>query len=129
VRSLCNTLDPAWSTLLSDLRQRGLLDSTLVVWMGEFGRTPNINPRQGRDHYPAAWSVVLGGGGVRGGQVIGSTSDDGARVEERPVAASDLLGTIVLALGLDPTRQNMSSVGRPIRLVEPGASPLREILA
>jgi hypothetical protein len=128
VRNLCETLDPAWSALLADLRQRGLLDDTLVVWMGEFGRTPNINPRQGRDHYPAAWSVVLGGG-IRGGQVVGRTSADGAAVEDRPVTAADLLGTVVLALGLDPARQNMSGVGRPIRLVEPGAVPLREVLA
>src|SRR6185295_6798043 len=99
VRNLCDTLDPAWSTLMRDLRDRGLLDSTLVVWMGEFGRTPIINPRQGRDHYPAAWSVVLGGGGIRGGQVVGRTSAGGGTVEERPVAASDLLGTICLALG------------------------------
>jgi hypothetical protein len=128
VRARCNILDPAWATLLTDLRDRGLLDSTLVVWMGEFGRTPVINPRQGRDHYPAAWSVVLGGC-IRGGQVVGRTSAGGDTVEERPTAARDLLGTICLALGLDPTRQNMSTVGRPIRLVEPGFEPLREVLA
>jgi hypothetical protein len=129
VRNLCNTLDPAWSTLVSDLRERGLLESTLIVWMGEFGRTPIINPRQGRDHYPAAWSVVLGGGGIRGGQVVGRTSADGATVAERPVGVGDLMATICLALGLDPTRQNMSNVGRPIRLAAPGAEPLRDILA
>jgi hypothetical protein len=128
VRGLCNVLDPAWSMLMTDLEQRGLLDSTLIVWMGEFGRTPAINPRQGRDHYPAAWSIVLGGG-IRGGNVVGRTSADGGTVEERPVAVSDLMATICLALGLDPDRQNMSSVGRPIRLVEPGSQPLREILA
>jgi hypothetical protein len=129
VRGRCDILDPAWATLLTDLRERGLLDRTLVVWMGEFGRTPRVNPRLGRDHYPAAWSVVLGGGGIRGGQVVGRTSAGGDTVEDRPVAASDLLGTICLALGLDPMRQNMSSVGRPIRLAEPGFQPLREILA
>ena len=64
MKSLCGVLDPAWATLLEDLNDRGLLDSTLVVWMGEFGRTPGINPRNGRDHYPAAWSVVLSGGGI-----------------------------------------------------------------
>jgi hypothetical protein len=128
VRGLCQTLDPAWSTLLTDLRHRGLLERTLIVWMGEFGRTPAINPRQGRDHYPAAWSVVLGGGGIRGGQIVGRTSADGGNVTDRPVAVHDLFATICLALGLDPARQNMSSVGRPIRLVEPGFRPLREIL-
>jgi hypothetical protein len=128
VRARCDILDPAWATLLGDLEARGLLDSTLIVWMGEFGRTPVINPRQGRDHYPAAWSVVLGGGGIRGGQVVGRTSAGGDTVVERPTAVRDLLATICLALGLDPARQNMSSVGRPIRLVEPGFEPLREVL-
>jgi hypothetical protein len=128
VGARCATLDPAWATLLIDLEARGLLDRTLIVWMGEFGRTPVINPRQGRDHYPAAWSAVIGGGGIRGGLVIGRTSAGGDTVEERPTTARDLLGTICLALGLDPTRQNMSSVGRPIRLVEPGFEPLHEVL-
>jgi uncharacterized protein (DUF1501 family) len=128
-RRQCSVLDPAWATLMTDLAQRGLLDSTLIVWMGEFGRTPTINPRQGRDHYPAAWSVVLGGGGIRGGHIVGRTSADGSAVEERPVSVPDLVATICLALGLDPARQNMSSVGRPIRVVEPGFQPIQEILA
>jgi hypothetical protein len=129
VGTLCGVLDPAWSTLMSDLRQRGLLEHTVVVWMGEFGRTPVINPRQGRDHYPAAWSVVLGGGGIRSGQVVGKTSKDGLAVEDRPVRVPDLLATICLALGIDPTKQNMSNVNRPIRVVDPSAKPLREVLA
>jgi uncharacterized protein (DUF1501 family) len=129
VQSLCEVLDPAWATLLEDLGQRGLLDSTLVVWMGEFGRTPGINPRNGRDHYPAAWSVVLGGGGIRGGQVVGRTSPDGMAVADRPVSVPDLMATICRALGLDPRRQNMSNVNRPIRLADPNGQPLREILA
>ena len=79
-----------------DLKERGLLESTLVVWMGEFGRTPAINPRQGRDHYPNAWSVVLGGGGIKGGQVIGKTSKDGMLVDDRPAGIPDLLATICL---------------------------------
>jgi uncharacterized protein (DUF1501 family) len=127
VESLSAILDKAWSALLQDLKDRGRLDSTLVVWMGEFGRTPVINPRQGRDHYPKAWSVVLGGGGIRGGQVVGRTSVDAMTVEDRPVSAPDLLATICLALGLDPRKQNMSNVGRPIRLADPNAKPLREI--
>jgi len=127
-RGLCDVLDPAWGTLLSDLEQRGLLESTLVVWMGEFGRTPVINPQVGRDHYPKAWSVALSGGGIRGGQVVGRTSADGLGVEDRPVSVPDLLATICLALGLDPTRQNMSNVERPIRLVDPSAKPLTELI-
>jgi hypothetical protein len=128
VRSLCNILDPAWSALMGDLDQRGLLENTLIVWMGEFGRTPGINPRAGRDHYPQAWSVVLGGGGIRGGQVVGRTSPSGATVQERPVPVPDLMATILLALGLNPARQNLSNVNRPIRLADPVAVPLRGIL-
>jgi uncharacterized protein (DUF1501 family) len=129
VRARCNVLDPAWATLMTDLAQRGLLDRTLVVWMGEFGRTPTINPRQGRDHYPNAWSVVLGGGGIRGGAVVGRTSADGRSVEDRPTSVPDLLATICHAMGIDPTKQNMSNVGRPIRIVDQSATPMREILA
>lgn len=129
VQSLCQTLDPAWSTLLVDLRDRGLLDSTTIVWLGEFGRTPGINPRQGRDHYPNAWSVVLGGGGIRGGCVVGKTNGSGLTVEDRPVTVPDLLATICLALGIDPEKQNMSNVNRPIRIVDSSAKPIREILA
>jgi hypothetical protein len=129
VRSLCGVLDPAWATLLEDLADHGLLDTTLVVWMGEFGRTPGINPRNGRDHYPAAWSVVLGGGGIRGGRAVGRTSKDGSAVEERPVAVPDLMATVCLALGLDPRKQNPSNVNRPIRLADPSAAPIKEVLA
>lgn len=127
VQGLCGPLDLAWSGLLEDLRNRGLLDSTLVVWMGEFGRTPAINPRNGRDHYPRAWSVVLGGA-IRGRSVIGKTGADGMLVEDRPVSTSDLMGTICLALGLDPRRQNPSNVARPIRLVDPESKPIHEIV-
>ncbi len=129
VRNLCQTLDPAWATLMGDLEQRGLLESTTIVWMGEFGRTPGINPRNGRDHFPKAWSVVLGGGGVAGGQVIGETSADGMTVQDRPVAVTDLLATICLAVGIDPMKQNMSNVNRPIRVVDPTAKPVQEALA
>jgi hypothetical protein len=129
VRSLSGVLDPAWATLLDDLADRGLLETTLVVWMGEFGRTPGINPRNGRDHYPAAWSVVLGGGGIRGGQAVGRTSKDGSAVEDRPVSVPDLMATVCLALGLDPRKQNPSNVNRPIRLADPSAVPIKEVLA
>ena len=129
VRSLCRTLDPAWSTLMGDLKERGLLDSTLVVWMGEFGRTPQINRQGGRDHFPAAWSAVLGGGGIKGGLAHGATSKDGMSVAKDPVGVPDLMMTIVKALGLDPAKQNMSNVGRPIRLADPAGKPVKEVLA
>jgi Protein of unknown function (DUF1501) len=128
VKRLSQVLDAAWSTLMEDLKERGLLDSTLVVWMGEFGRTPKINPQKGRDHWATSWSTVLAGGGIKGGQVIGRTSKDGMEVEDRPVAVADFLATICLALGIDPGKQNISN-GRPIRLVDKAAEPIKEILA
>jgi hypothetical protein len=129
VRRLCEVLDPAWGTLMRDLHERGLLDSTLIVWMGEFGRTPQINGQRGRDHYPNAWTTVLAGGGIRGGQAVGKTSADGATVESRPVGVSDFLATVCLALGVDPLTQNRSNIGRPIRIADKDARPLREVLA
>jgi len=129
VRRLSTVLDRPWAALLQDLSDRDLLKDTLIVWMGEFGRTPVINPQAGRDHYPKAWSVVLGGGGIHGGAELGRTSDDGLTVVERPVTTPDLLATICRALNLDPRKQNMSNVGRPIRLVDPDARPIEEILA
>lgn len=128
VKSLSEVLDPAWGTLMTDLEQRGLLDSTLVVWMGEFGRTPKINQNTGRDHFPAAWTTVLGGGGIRGGQAIGKTSDDGMKVTDQPVAVPDLMATICTALGVDPEKQNMSNIGRPIPLADHDAKPIQQIL-
>jgi uncharacterized protein (DUF1501 family) len=114
---------------MEDPADRGLLDTTLVVWMGELGRTPGINPRNGRDHYPAAWSVVLGGGRIKGGQVIGRTSNDDSTVEERPVSVPDLMARVCLALGLYPRKQNASNVNRPVRLADPSAQPVQEVLA
>ncbi len=129
VKTLCSVLDPGWGTLMADLHDRGLLESTTVVWMGEFGRTPQINGSSGRDHFPNAWSTVVCGGGVRGGQVIGQTSESGMAVEDRPVKVPDLIATIAQAVGIDPMRQNMSNVGRPIRIADPEAQPLEELLA
>jgi hypothetical protein len=129
VKRLCGVLDPAWSTLMDDLADRGLLETTTIVWMGEFGRTPKINERKGRDHWAKSWSTVLAGGGIAGGQTVGKTSADGTDVKDRPVPVPDLLATVCTALGLDPAKQNPSNVGRPIRLVEPNAVPLKEVLS
>jgi hypothetical protein len=129
VQRLSEILDPGWATLMEDLRARGLLDSTLIVWMGEFGRTPRINPQRGRDHFPNAWTTVLAGGGINGGQVHGRTSADGTTVEDsRPTSVPDFIATIAKALGIDPTRQNMSNVGRPIRIADIGAQPIESIV-
>ena len=88
--------------------------------MGEFGRTPRINARGGRDHYPKAFSVALAGGGVRGGQVIGKTDRAGVEVTDQPVQIVDLFRSVYHALGIDADEQNMSLIGRPIKLVEGG---------
>ena len=129
LRSLCGVLDPAWATLVGDLKERGLLETTTIVWMGEFGRTPRVNPQAGRDHFPTAWTTVLGGGGVKGGQVIGETSRDGNEVTKRPVPVPDFLATVCGALGIDPTKANVSNIGRPIRVVDRGAKAIKEALA
>lgn len=129
VRQLNDILDPAWSMLMTDLDDRGLLEMTTILWMGEFGRTPKINGNAGRDHAPNAWTTVLAGGGIRGGQIIGRTSDDGIEVVDRPVSVQDLLATVVSALGIDPKKQNISNGGRPIRIVDPEARTISEALA
>lgn len=126
VKSMCETLDPAWSTLLQDLRDRGLLESTLVVWMGEFGRTPRINPNNGRDHFPDAWSVALAGASIAGGRVIGSTTPDGMEVKDRPVSAADLFATVLEAIGVPSTAENQMG-DRPIPIVDNGV-PIKELL-
>jgi hypothetical protein len=129
VEKLSAALDAGWSTLMEDLRSRGRLETTLIVWMGEFGRTPKINEQAGRDHFPNAWTTVLAGGGIRSGQVIGDTGADGMEVTDRPVEVPDLMATIARALGLDPMKQNLAENDRPIRLVDPKARPIAELLA
>jgi hypothetical protein len=129
VKNLCGTLDAAWGSLMEDLKDRGLLDTTTIVWMGEFGRTPKINQGRGRDHYPNAWSTVLAGGGLKGGQAIGKTSKDGTTVEERPTTTLDMLATLCLALGIDYEKTNPSNVGRPIRIVDKPCTPVKEVVA
>jgi uncharacterized protein (DUF1501 family) len=119
VKTLSQMLDPAFGTLLADLKDRGMLSNTLVVWMGEFGRTPLINPQGGRDHFPLAWSAVLAGAGVKGGQAVGNTGKDGASVAERPVGVGDFLATVFTAVGVNPAAENFTE-GRPIRLVKDG---------
>jgi hypothetical protein len=128
VQALCGALDPAWTQLLKDLRDRGLLESTLVVWLGEFGRTPVINGATGRDHFPVAWSTVLAGAGIKGGQALGNTGSDGMEVRDRPVTTPELFATMCAALGIDPALEHVSREGRPIAVVEGGAQPVGELL-
>jgi hypothetical protein len=127
VKSLSAELDAGWSTLLAELKDRGLLESTTILWMGEFGRTPRINAQGGRDHFPNAWSCVLAGGGIRGGQAYGHTSPDGMSVAENPAGAPDVLATLCAALGIDPETQNTGEMGRPIKIAE--GRPIRDVLA
>jgi hypothetical protein len=128
VKSLSDTVDPAFAALVGDLKERGMLDKTLVIWMGEFGRTPKINPRTGRDHFPQAFNVALAGAGVKGGQVIGSTSGDGMKVTNRPVSVPDLFCSFYQALKINSRKENMSTLGRPIKIVD-GGKPVKELFA
>jgi uncharacterized protein (DUF1501 family) len=121
VKANSEQVDSALSALVTELKEKGLLDSTLVVWMGEFGRTPNINARganPGRDHYPRAWSLAMFGGGIEGGRVVGKTDKEGASVVERPTSAQDFLATVCELMGIDHTKKNETPAGRPIQMVE-----------
>jgi hypothetical protein len=129
VRSLSETVDAAWGSLMTDLKDRGLLETTLIVWMGEFGRTPKFGRLDGRDHWPTSFSAVLAGGGIKGGQVIGNTGPDGAAIKDRPVTVPEFLATICAALGINYHKQNVSNVGRPIRIVAPGTHAVQEVLS
>ncbi|HET6266291.1 MAG TPA: DUF1501 domain-containing protein, partial [Acidobacteriota bacterium] len=119
-RELLAQLDPAYSSLIADLRQTGLLDSTLVVWMGEFGRTPQINAKAGRDHWPQSWCAVVAGGGIKGGQFIGDTDSRGYEIKDDPVSIPDLYATLCKCLGINDSKYNSSPLGRPIRIVDHG---------
>ncbi|HXJ58881.1 MAG TPA: DUF1501 domain-containing protein [Verrucomicrobiae bacterium] len=120
-------LDMAYAALLGDLKERGLLDTTLVVMMGEFGRTPKINNAAGRDHWPRAGSVLFSGGGVRGGQLIGATDAHGETPAERPVRPEDIAYSILKLLGVDPDKEYMAPNGRPLKIVA-GGSFIRELV-
>jgi len=117
---LLPTLDQGMSALVADLADRGLLDSTLIVWMGEFGRTPRINQNAGRDHWPRSWSVVLGGAGIKPGQVVGSTDKDGIEVTDRPVGVMDLIATMTKSMSIPIETEYVSPGGRPIKVVDHG---------
>ena len=128
---LAPILDQSLSALLEDLDQRGLLESTVVIVSGEFGRTPVVNPSAGRDHWPDCWSLLLGGGGIQGGQIIGASDKDGAYVAERPVSLGDLYATIYKAMGVDWTKTYKSPIGRPVYIAngfgDTAGTPLKEL--
>jgi hypothetical protein len=119
-------VDLGIAQLLRDLKTRGLLDTTLVVCMGEFGRTPKVNNKGGRDHYPKAFSILLAGSGIRGGRVVGKTKDDGTEVTDRPVSVPDLFQTFCRALKLNPATEMVTPQGRPVKIVDEG-KPVNEL--
>jgi hypothetical protein len=127
-KDLAGEIDQPLGFLLNDLAQRGMLESTLVIWMGEFGRTPKINPRAGRDHYPRAFNALLAGGGILGGQLIGRTDEGGGEVADRPVQVADLFQTFCKSLKINPTTENIAPNGRPIKIVD-GGQPVGELFA
>jgi hypothetical protein len=118
VEQLCAPLDQGWSRLLDDLAERDLLANTTVLWIGEFGRTPQINNMGGRDHFPQAWSCVLAGGRIHGGQVYGATSADAMEVVDGKVGIADILATVCQSVGVDPHSENISEVDRPFKIAD-----------
>jgi len=131
-RDLAPKLDQALSVLVNDLDQRGLLKTTVVVVMGEFGRTPNINPEGGRDHWANCWSLLIGGGGIRGGSVVGSSDATAGHVATRMVTQGDLFATIYKALGIDPAKIYHAPGGRPVYIAnsigDKRGTPVQELL-
>ena len=121
-------LDPAWASLLQDLEDRGLLQDTLVVWTSEFGRTPAINNRAGRDHYGRAWTTVMAGGDICGGQHYGTSDRDGFDVAENPVSEGDYFATIYATLGMNHRKKHYLG-SRPIWATPEGSKPIKELLA
>jgi hypothetical protein len=126
---LQDMLDRGMAALIKDLADRGLLRSTVVVWMGEFGRTPRINQNTGRDHWPNCWSIVLGGGGIRGGQVYGATNSDGTEVKDNPCSIHDVYATIFTALAIPADTEIRDPLGRPRKIIgdKPG-EPLQGLV-
>ncbi len=125
-KRLSEGVDLGFAALVTDLKERGMLDKTLVIWTGEFGRTPRINGNTGRDHYPRCFSAALAGGGVQGGRVLGASTGDGSSVKERPVTIADLFCTVCHALKIDARKENISPEGRPFKIVDGGA-PVKEL--
>jgi uncharacterized protein (DUF1501 family) len=116
--TLCPMFDRAYTALLEDLAQRGMLESTLVVAMGEFGRTPQLNPRGGRDHWPGCWTILFAGGGIKAGQVVGASDATGSEPADRPVTPAQVAATVYRALGIDLQTRLPGPDGRLLPLVE-----------
>ncbi len=124
--TLCPMFDRAYSTLLDDLKLRGMLDNTLVVAMGEFGRTPHLNPRGGRDHWPGCWSVLFAGANVQAGQVVGASDRTGAEPKDRPATPAEVAATVYKAMGIDPSALLPGVDNQPTPIAE--GKPITELL-
>ncbi len=120
VKNLCGQLDRPWATLMEDLSASGLLDETLVLWMGEFGRTPIINGANGRDHFPDVTPVVIGGAGIQGGQVVGQTNRDGTQIDGSHYRVADLAATLLNRFDIQPDAQFTTSFGSPTQATDEG---------
>ena len=121
-------LDQGMGALVKDLVDRGMWKNTVVVWMGEFGRTPQINQNAGRDHWARCWSVVVGGGAIKGGMAYGSTSADGTSVKDNPVSVGDLFATVYKGLGLDPNYQIRDNLGRPLGIAPEKSNAVKDLV-
>jgi hypothetical protein len=126
IKNLTGELDPAFSGLIADLKQRGMLDDTLVIWTGDFGRTPHTGKQGGRDHYPRAWTSVLAGGGIKTGQAVGHTDKEGGEVQAGKVSAVDFMATVCKALGIN-YEKNLYAGSRPMRVVDKGEKVVKEL--
>ncbi len=113
--------------LVKDLVDRGLWQNTVVIWMGEFGRTPRINQNAGRDHWARCWSIVVGGGAIKGGQAYGSTDADGMAVDTNPTRVSDVFASVYKALGIDHTTQIRDPIGRPFNIAGERGNPIASL--
>jgi hypothetical protein len=119
--------DMAYSALIEELHDRRLLDETMIVATGEFGRTPKVNPAGGRDHWPQCWTMLMAGGGIKGGQIIGSSDETGGAPKDRPTSPGQIAATVFHGLGIDPGTEIPGSGGRPIPLVDRGMEPIQEL--
>jgi hypothetical protein len=126
-RLVAPNFDQAFSTLLQDLQDRGLLQTTIVIAMGEFGRTPKINPAGGRDHHPGVWTILMGGGPIKGGRVVGESDELGYIPKSRPVTPGEVAATLYRGLGLDPHKELPGPQNRPIPLADYSVQPIREL--
>ena len=120
-RNLCNQIDTPFAKLVEELAAEGQLDSTLIIWMGEFGRTPDLNAGAGRDHYPHCFSIAMAGGGIKGGTVVGKSNATGHEPDSKAIVVPDFFYSVCEACGIDPTKIRESADGRPIQVVDRGA--------